>query len=102
MVIAAARSGMGMALANTVIAHDDFASGRLVRLIAHAMEAHIGCRMLIPKAVKQRSEMKDFRAWLLHQLAASFCQSAEEESDLHTAPTPMRESYGVNEAECVL
>lgn len=102
LVVAAARSGMGVALANTTIAHDDLASGRLVRPIPHIMETDVGYWMLTPKAAGERSEVKAFRAWLLEELAASFSQSAEEESDLHTAPIPMRETAGTNAAKCLL
>lgn len=101
LVMAAARSGMGVALANTTIAHDDLASGRLVRPIPHIMETDVGYWMLTPEAAGERSEVKVFRAWLLEELAANFSQSAEGESDLHTAPVPMREAAEANAAECV-
>ena len=86
MVMDAARSGMGVALVNTTVAHDDLASGRLIRPIAHSMETEIGYWLLIPNAVKERSEVKAFRAWLFEELVSSFGQSAQEASELHTAP----------------
>ena len=92
LVMGAARSGIGVALANTTIAHDDLAAGRLVRPVPHTMETEIGYWMLIPNAVKERSEVKAFRAWLLDELAGSFDQSAEEEPDLHGALEPMQRS----------
>lgn len=101
LVMAAARSGMGVALANTTIAHDDLASRRLVRPIPHVMETDVGYWMLTPEAAGERSEVKAFRAWLLEELAISFSQSTEEESDLHTAPIPTRANAGANAAECL-
>ena len=92
LVMSAVRSGMGVALANTTIAHDDLAAGRLVRPVPHTMETEVGYWLLIPNAVKERSEVKAFRAWLLDELAGSFDQSAEEEPDLHGALEPMQRS----------
>ena len=86
LVLAAARSGMGVVLANTTITRDDLASGRLVRPIAQSMETDIGYWLLIPNAVKERSDVKAFRAWLLEELASSFRPSAQEASELHWAP----------------
>lgn len=86
LVMDAARSGMGVALANTTIAHDDLVAGRLVRPIPYSMETQNGYWMLIPKAVKERSEVKTFRAWLLDELADSFSHSDEEEPGLYEQP----------------
>ena len=80
----AARSGMGVALATTTIAHDDLASRRLVRPVSHAMETDIGYWLLIPKAVKERSEVKAFRAWLLDELDDYTGQTVGEDNDLHS------------------
>ena len=102
LVMGAARCGMGVALANTTIAHDDLVAGRLVRPVPHSMETEIGYWLLIPKAVKERSEVKAFRAWLLDELAGSFGQSAEEEPDLHMAPVLMQGAAEARVAESVL
>ena len=83
LVMHAARSGLGVALANTTIAHDDLVAGRLVRPVPHSMETEVGYWLLIPNAVKERSEVKAFRAWLLDELAGSFDHSVEEEPELH-------------------
>ena len=86
LVMGAARSGMGVVLANTTIAHDDLVAGRLVRPVPHTMETEFGYWLLIPNAVKERSEVKAFRAWLLDELAGFFDRSAEEEPELHGTP----------------
>ena len=102
LVMGAARCGMGVALANSTIAHDDLAAGRLVRPVPHSMETEIGYWLLIPRAVKERSEVKAFRAWLLDELAGSFSQSVEEEPDLPRAPVLMQGVAGARMVESVL
>ena len=71
LVMNAARDGMGVALANTTIAYDDLASGRLVRPVDETMEIDIGYWLMTPRAVSKRSEVAAFRAWLLDELASS-------------------------------
>ena len=96
LVMGAARSGMGVALANTTIAHDDLVAGRLLRPVPHTMETEIGYWLLIPNAVKERSEVKAFRAWLLDELAGCFDHSVEEEPELHGAPGAMQRTAEAN------
>ena len=101
MIMDAARSGAGVALANTTIAHDDLASGRLVRPVSHAMETDIGYWLLIPKAVKERNEVKAFRGWLLDELAGSAGQAIGEDNDLDSVPGIVQETARAKAAECV-
>lgn len=84
LIMEAARSGIGVVLANTTIAHDDLSAGRLVCPVSQTMETDIGYWLLIPKAEKERSEVKDFRAWLLDELAGSVGRNAGEKRERHT------------------
>ena len=101
LVMGAARCGMGVALANTTIAHDDLAAGRLVRPVPLTMETETGYWLLIPNAVKERSEVKAFRAWLLDELAGSFGQSVQEQTEPRRAPGPIQGTAGAGVAERV-
>ena len=101
LVMGAARCGMGVALANTTIAHDDLAAGRLVRPVPLTMETETGYWLLIPNAVKERSEVKAFRTWLLDELAGSFGQSVQEQTDPRRAPGPIQGTAGAGVAEHV-
>ena len=71
LVLDAAREGMGVALVVGTIAHDDLASGRLVRPIPQSMKTEHGYWLLIRRAVGERSDIKAFRDWLREELAAS-------------------------------
>ena len=71
MIMHAAREGVGVALANTTIAHDDLEAGRLKRPIDNSMETDIGYWLLTPRAVSDRTEVKAFRAWLMDEIADS-------------------------------
>ncbi len=78
LVMGAAREGMGVALVVGTIAHDDLASGRLVRPIPHSMETKHGYWLLIRRAVSERSDIRAFRDWLREELAASVGQPCRE------------------------
>ena len=68
----AARAGAGVGLAVGTIAHDDLASGRLVRPIPESMELGNGYWLLIDTAAADRPEVQAFRAWLGEETAACF------------------------------
>ena len=102
LIMDAARAGMGVALANTTIAHDDLAVGRLVCPVSQTMETDIGYWLLTSKAVKERSEVKAFRAWLLDELAGSVGQPTGEKRDIHPAPRLVQQTPAVKSTECVL
>ena len=68
LIMEAARSGKGLLLTNTTVAHDDLASGRLVRPIAEAMRNDCGYWMLVPQTQRVRPEVVAFRAWLKDEI----------------------------------
>ena len=101
-IMDAARAGMGVALANTTIAHDDLAAGRLVRPISQTMETDIGYWLLTPKAVKDRSEVKAFTAWMLDELTGSVGQPPGDMRDVPPAPRQVQRAPALKSTELVL
>ena len=72
LIVDAARAGAGVGLAVGTIAHDDLASGRLVRPIPESMELGNGYWLLLDTAAADRPEVQAFRAWLREEIAACF------------------------------
>ena len=78
MIMDATREGMGVALAPTTVAHDDLASGRLVRPVDEALQSEYGYWLLIPRPMAGQVEVRDFRAWLLDEIDRSVGQFAHD------------------------
>ena len=72
LVMDAARQGQGLALATTSIAHDDLAAGRLVRPLAASLATDCGYWLLTATQRAARPDIRNFRAWLLEEVAACF------------------------------
>lgn len=72
LVMDAARNGQGVALATTSIAHDDIASGRLVRPFPGSLATDCAYYLLVPDAKRERDDVAAFRSWLFDALAADF------------------------------
>ena len=78
LIMDAAREGLGVALTPTTIAHDDLASGRLVRPVDEALQSAFGYWLLIPRTMADVSEVSDFRAWLLDEIDRSVGRLAQD------------------------
>ena len=78
LVMDAAREGVGVALVTGTIAHDDLASGRLVRPVPQSMETGHGYWLLIRRAVSERGDIQAFRNWLREELASSVGRPCHE------------------------
>ena len=72
LIFEAARDGLGAAITDTVLAHDDLAAGRLVRPIAESMASEDSYWLLIPAHLRGRPDVMAFRSWLQDELAACF------------------------------
>jgi len=72
LVMDAAREGQGLALATTSIAHDDLASGRLVRPMAESLATDCGYWLLTPATRRDRPDIAAFHTWILAEVAACF------------------------------
>ena len=72
LLMDAARTGCGVALATTTIAHDDLAAGRLVRPIPDSTATGYGYWLLLSAAAADRPEVRTFCTWLREELAACF------------------------------
>lgn len=72
LLLDAAREGQGVMLANTTIAHDDIAAGRLVRPFAESMTIEQSYWLLTSRPERERPEIRAFRDWLLEEAAACF------------------------------
>ena len=71
-IMAAARAGQGLALANTTLAHDGLAAGRLVRAGAASVAVGGGYWLLTPLSRPVRPEVAAFRDWLRSEYSACF------------------------------
>ena len=71
LIMDATRMGMGVSLSLTTIAHDDLASGRLVRPVDESLRSEFGYWLLIPRAAADKDEVSDIRAWLLNEFDQS-------------------------------
>ena len=72
LLLDAAREGQGVTLANTTIAHDDIAAGRLVRPIAESMAIGESYWLLTSRQECKRVEVSAFRNWLFDEVGACF------------------------------
>ena len=72
LIFEAARDGLGAAISDTTLAHDDLAAGRLVRPIAASLPSDDAYWLLTPAALRDRPDVMAFRAWLLDECAACF------------------------------
>jgi LysR family glycine cleavage system transcriptional activator len=69
-VLQAAIDGRGIALARSVLVHDDLASGRLVRLwpaISHQSE--LAYYLVYPLAALELARVQALRQWLLQEVS---------------------------------
>ena len=78
LIMDAAREGLGVALTPTTIAYDDLASGRLVRPVDETLRSEFGYWLLIPRAMTDLTEVRDFRAWLLDEIDRSVGRFAHD------------------------
>ena len=72
LIFEAARDGLGAAISDTALAHDDLAAGRLVRPIAASLPSDAAYWLLTPPALRDRPDVMAFRAWLLDECAVCF------------------------------
>ena len=72
LIFEAARKGLGVAITDTVLAHDDLNEGRLVRPIAESMASDNSYWLLIPPLLRGRPDVMAFRAWLQDEIATCF------------------------------
>ena len=86
LIMDAVREGMGVALVNTTIAHDDLKSGRLICPIDESMETRLGYWLLTPESASDRPVVQAFRTWLLNELASSFVEPDAGESPASRTP----------------
>ena len=72
LLLDATRQGKGVMLANTTVAHEDIAAGRLVRPIAESMATDDSYWLLASRTEHNRPEIAAFRRWLTEEIAACF------------------------------
>ena len=72
LIFEAARDGLGAAIADTTLAYDDLAAGRLVRPIAASLPSDDAYWLLTPAELRSRPDVMAFRAWLLDECADCF------------------------------
>lgn len=72
LIFAAARHGLGAAISDTTVAHDDLAAGRLVRPIAASVPSDDSYWLLIPAQLRARPGVMAFCAWLREECGACF------------------------------
>ena len=78
LIMDAAVEEAGVALTPATVAHDDLASGRLVRPIDEALKSEFGYWLLTPRTMADVSEVSDFRAWLLDEIDRSVGRIAQD------------------------
>lgn len=69
LIMEAARGGKGLLLTNTTVAHDDLATGRLVRPIRESMNNGCGYWLLVPQTRPVSSDVAAFCTWLKDEIA---------------------------------
>ena len=72
LLLDAVRGGKGVMLANDALAHDDLASGRLVRPISASMKTDESYWILTSRDASDRPEVLAFRNWLKNEFAVCF------------------------------
>ena len=75
LILDAACEGLGLAIANTSLVHDDLVAGHLVRPIAERVKIEHAYWLLIPKSLRTLPVVTAFRAWLLDEIAKCFTPS---------------------------
>ena len=75
-ILEAARNGKGLLLTNTAVAHDDLATGRLVRPIAESMQNGCGYWLQMPRSRLGQPGVAAFRAWLQDEVDECFPRGA--------------------------
>lgn len=71
LMLQAATAGRGVALARHVLAADDLAAGRLVRLFDVALPGDFAYYVVAPPHYFQRPKVRAFRDWLFEEAAAT-------------------------------
>jgi LysR family glycine cleavage system transcriptional activator len=66
-MLQAAIDGLGVALTQNVLAGDDLAAGRLVRLFDYMLPTDYAYYVLLPEGTAQRPKIAAFRDWLLQE-----------------------------------
>ena len=69
LIMDATRGGKGLLLTNTTVAHDDLATGRLVRPIRESMSNNCGYWLLVPQIRPVSTDVAAFRTWLKDEIA---------------------------------
>ena len=72
LMLDAARSGRGVMLASTTLAHDGLADGTLVRPIAESMKVEACFWLLTAHAACSRPEVQAFRSWIKKEFSTCF------------------------------
>lgn len=75
LILNAACEGLGVAIANTSLVHDDLVAGRLMRPIAESVKSSHAYWLLTPKPLRTLPVVMAFRAWLLDEIAKCFTPS---------------------------
>lgn len=91
LIYEAARKGLGVAITDTMLAHDDLDAGLLVRPIAESLASEDSYWLLIPAHLRGRPEVMAFRDWLQNEIAICRFPAGklgEGESDLDPPPPP--------------
>jgi LysR family glycine cleavage system transcriptional activator len=69
LLLQAAATGHGVALARSLLANDDLAAGRLERLFDISVPASFSYYVVFPGGRNLRAPAEAFRAWLMQQAA---------------------------------
>ncbi len=78
LLLDAVRQGKGVLLISTTVAHDELASGRLVRPIVQSMSVDDSFWLLIPRTELNRPEVVAFRIWIKGEIASKRGKSWDE------------------------
>ena len=82
LVLEAARNGKGLLLTNTAVAHDDLATGRLVRPIAESMRSGCGYWLQVPRSRIGLSGVTALCAWLRDEIVSCFAGAPLLDTDM--------------------
>jgi LysR family glycine cleavage system transcriptional activator len=86
LVIQAAIAGEGIALAHSVLAAEDIAAGRLVRLFTVSLPAQSAYYVVYPGANAERPGIAEFRDWLKAEAAQDqLVRGGPPSTDVHAA-----------------
>jgi LysR family glycine cleavage system transcriptional activator len=96
-VLQAAMEGQGVALARSIMAHDDLASGRLVRLFPEcALPSALAYYVVYPPECAELPKLLAFKEWLFDEAAVTTAACHE---DLRQ---PFRQRFRPSESACRL